>query len=322
MKEKISKLFDSHNISKKQIWMGVFFSLTSLLFWLGIFWALSSRITDAVLLVAIFLTGILWITALVVIILFLDKKAVYVSFGILLLTLVSLFGFGKYTILGIILFGIILWIAYIRVERIKNSLAQFKALFLARRFFTIFFTGLAVLLAFIYSSYILSDYSIDDFHVSESVYHILFIPIETSLRIVIPKYKKGMTVGELQEVLVDNFLTRFLPEKDTQIDVPQGINFNQETEFSPMLYGDVINMTLEQFSLNWINTSVAIIVEPYKDILPVFFIVGLFSVIKFLLWPLKWLSLIFIWLAIKLLMLYSIISIKETQILIKIPVIE
>ena len=89
-----------------------------------------------------------------------------------------------------------------------------------------------------------------------------------------------------------------------------------------MLYGDVINMTLEQFYLNWINTSVAIIVEPYKDILPVFFIVGLFSVIKFLLWPLKWLSLIFIWLAIKLLMLYSIISIKETQILIKIPVIE
>ena len=231
MKEKISKLFDSHNIPKKQIWMGVFFSLTSLLFWLGVFWAFSSRITDAVLLVAIFLTGILWITALVVIILFLDKKAVYVSFGILLLTLVSLFGFGKYTILGIILFGIILWIAYIRVERIKNSLAQFKALFLARRFFTIFFTGLAVLLAFIYSSYILSDYSIDDFHVSESVYHILFIPIETSLQIVIPKYKKGMTVGELQEVLVDNFLTRFLPAEDTQIDVPQVINFNQETEF-------------------------------------------------------------------------------------------
>ena len=180
----------STNIPKKQIWVGAFFSLVSILFWFGIFWALSSRITDALILIGLLLLGIFWIAALVITILFLDKKIVYSSFGVLLLTLLVLFSSRDFNIIGIILFSILLVLAYLRAESIKKSLAKFKSLFIARRFFTIFFTGLALLLAFVYNSFILTDYLDGDFNIPPNVYHILFIPIETSLIIAIPEYQR------------------------------------------------------------------------------------------------------------------------------------
>ncbi|MDX1535839.1 MAG: hypothetical protein R3346_03705 [Candidatus Spechtbacterales bacterium] len=295
------------SIPHKQVWFAFLFSATSLVVLGGIFWMFMERGFHPWLLGILLVAGILWSSMVALAFLFVEKSLLYAMFGFLSLILIVLFGFQKTNIIGIILFIIVSWLAYKRGERMRRFLAEFRPIVISMKSMTIFFTGLAILLAFTYHNFIFEDYYKDGLRVSGEVYPVVFEPIEQFLELILPGYEEGMTVKETENVIKSSFIVWFLPE---EIENSEEV-INESPTF---LDEDISSLTLQELSLEWINQTLENTIQPYGEVMPAIFIVGLFFAFRFMLWPFMWVSLGALLLEMKLLSLYNILTVKEVTV--------
>lgn len=298
--------------SDKQIWTGLLFIGVSAAFWFAVFWAFLIRLNNPVLFTLLLVAGLVWSAFFGFVTLFLPKRILFFVYGVVGIVIGVLFGLVDLNIIGIALFVGAMFVAYWRMKRAKKFAGGFRTVFFSRRMLPIFFTGLAILLAFFYMNYVLVDY-VDNPRVSPKVWHIMFQPVEGGLQVIVPGYQEGMTIEEFQKVFVSGFMAQFLPE---------GAEVPQDEEAVQFVDDATGQKTLEQFTLEWLNQTIATIAGPYRDIMPALFVVGLFFAFRFLLWPLMWGVIGILWLAIKALMLYNILEEREVTTVHKVPVLE
>ena len=85
---------------------------------------------------------------------------------------------------------------------------------------------------------------------------------------------------------------------------------------------NLLNFNLEDFTRIWVNISIQNLISPYLELTPLFVVVGLFLVLKFLFWYIKWFAMILLWLVVKVLMWYNVLTIRELPTIVKIQVLE
>lgn len=292
MKRFITKRVNISQIPTKQLWLGGIFIVVSVIVWLFIFQVFSTGTApgDKTPLLLAAILG--WIILFNLTLLFLERKIALFLYGVLLLLLVFLFGIHGSALFGVVGLGLTMLWAQQKVQNEKSILIEFKAFRISKRALPIFFTGLALFLAFSYQSLILDDALEGDLSIPPAVYDSIFKPTERILDIMFSGYERGMSVGDFQQLVLRTFT--FLPPSFVE--------------------DEIASQSLRDFSFDLINTNISAILEPYRGLLPFLFIIGLFFVFKTFSLPFLWLTLIFSWVVIKILLLYNIVTIKETSV--------
>lgn len=311
--ENFLKKFNLHNLSKKQWVFFAGFFVTGIIFWLYLFMIFSLH--SSIILGGII--GIFWFCFAGIGMLFLDNRLLFIAYGILSILVLILFGFRSFNIIGIIIFLVSTLWAHNRAERMRNSLLVFREVYITRKFFPIFLTGLALLIGFIWQSFIVHGKLSEPPQISEEVFHIVFVPIDNLVISMLPGYKPGSTIGELQDGLSAGFLSNILPSGTEDINNFFGSGANPQTDAQRKF----LSMTLENFARIWFNTTIKNTLEPYLGLAPVFIVLGLFLVIKFAFWYLKWIVLALLFIVVKLMKMYNVLVIKEEQRLVNTPVL-
>lgn len=301
------RLHLEHVPPKQRMFGGIFLSF-SLVVWGLVYWILVSHAEAPLAIAFIMVGGLVWTLAYLIVLLFIQQRFAYLLYGCLTLLLLLFFGFHGSSVLGIILFGFLLILAHERSQRTRAFLAEFNAPFIARKGLAVFFTGLALLIAFLYTSFTFSP-TIEDLIISPKAYHVAFYPAETVFKILFPGYRSGMTMDEFQQFVLSNITKRFFPK--------------EKIESRPLALFDkgVGSETLEEYTRTLINKNLQNILAPYQDLLPTFFIIGIFFAVRFLLWPFMWLVIGTLVIAIKLLLLYNILTIKKVEVVKDVPVL-
>ena len=313
MKERVLNMFDFSGNTKKELWFSCILAIWAIIFWVSAFWGFSVKTTDSIHLLLLLLAGLVWIVAVVLADMLLPENLLALNFAILAVLLIILFGLNLYNLLAVFLFIIAIYSAHKWAKRIRENTIKFNAFFLSKKFLGIFFTGLAIFLAFTYNNFVLEDY-LENPKISPKVYHTIFIPVEAFVRLSVPGYQKGMTVEEFQSVFIENVLPSFLPKQFGRID---------KSNIS-ILDREIASQTLEELTLGWINDSMSSFINAgaYKGILPFLFIFALFSVFKLLLWPVGWLAAILSGVIMKVFLSYNIVVFKEVEIIKSVPKLE
>ncbi|MDX1608159.1 MAG: hypothetical protein R3251_03040 [Candidatus Spechtbacterales bacterium] len=303
-------------IPKKQALLGFVFIVSNMVFWPLLTLILALRITNPLYIIALIFMGFLVTVTFGLLQLFVSKYLRFILYALLTILLLGLYRFEDLNFIGVFLFSALILVAHWRAERVKRFIAEFKPFYMLRRFMPIFFTGMAIVLAFVYNSFIL-QYYVDNPQIPKQAYSTVFRPAEAFLQIPLPGYRPGMTMEEFQEVVVSSVFTKFLPQNEAgrQIDF-------ENIDFPDFLGESVADVTVEEFTLAWINQTMNTILAPYLDLLPALFVVGLFLVFRFILLPFLWAAKGLTLLAIELLLLYNIIVEKEIQTTKKIRVLE
>lgn len=304
MKRFIEKRANISQIPVKQLWLGGIFAAVSVMVWLFIFRIFSAGTApgDRTLLLLAVILG--WIILFNLTLLFLERKIALVLYGVLLLALIFLFGMHTSVLLGVAGLGLTMIWAQQKAQNERNILIEFRAFRISKRALPIFFTGLAFFLALSYQNLILNNALEGDLVISEGVYSSIFEPTEIALSFMFSDYERGMSIGDFQQLIRQSFSPPELFKES-----------GQNALFSPSFVGEEIaSQSLRDFSLSWINTNIRTILDPYRDLLPFFFIVGLFFVFKTFSLPFLWLTLIFSWVVIKILLLYNIVTVKQTSV--------
>lgn len=313
MEDNFIKNFRELDIPKKQAWLGMIFIGINIAFWSLLTYALALHITTPFIVSLLFILGLALAVTYGLLVLFVHRYISYFLYIFLSILLLVLYGFYDLNFIGVFLFTLILFLAFLRAQRFRDFIADFRPYHISRRFMPLFFTALAVLLAFVYNSFIL-QYYVEDLHIPKSVYSVAFKPVDYSLEFLFTDYERGMTITEFQNILVSGFVTRFIPG------LPEG---QLEAGAFPEFFGEnVAEFSVEEFSLVWVNQSIASIFTPYRDILPALFIFGLFLVLRFVFLPFVWVSTGLLLLAIKILSLYNIITLDEETTVKEVPVLE
>ena len=133
-----------HNISKKQWWFGTLLLVSGFLFWLYLYIVFTSKGS----LIALAVFGILWLFFAGFSALFLEKRLLFILYVFLSFLIIILFGFRGFNVVGILIFLPVIFWAHDKAKRVKDSLSLPRILFVLRKFFPIFLTGLTIMLAF------------------------------------------------------------------------------------------------------------------------------------------------------------------------------
>ena len=306
--------FNLRNLPKKHWTFFAGFLVSGIVFWLYLFNIFTSR----VLVFWGVASGIIWLCFAGICMLFLNKRLLFVAyiiFGILVLTL---FGFRGFNITGIIIFWLATLWAHNRAERMKNSLSSFREVYITRKFFPIFLTGLAFLLAFVWQSFILNNGKLDEPpQISQKSFHWVFVPVDSLVVNIVPGYSSGMTIGGFQDALNNEFLSKLFLMDTKSIETFFGSSAEPKTDAQQKF----LALTMEDFARTWLNTNIKNTLSPYLGLAPAFIILGLFLVFKFVFWYLKWIVLAIIFVAIKLMKMYNILVIKKVQSTKDVPVL-
>lgn len=291
-------------IPKKQLWLAGIFVAGSVAMWLFLLRSLTAGFIGSETLVYLLAAGLGWIVLFNLTLLFLSKTPALLSYAVLFLVLFFFFGLQGFTIVGILVFTLAMLWAYQKANNERKLLVEFKTFRILKRALPIFFTGLALFLAFAYNSLVLQDVFEDDLIIPPQLYDTLFGPTEVILSILFPDYEKGMSIGEFQEIIVESFLP---PEILDQIggDVRFAADFLDE---------EISAQSLRDFSYNWLNENTSSILEPFRGILPFLFIIGLFFVFKTFSLPLLWFSFGVSWLVVKVLLLYNVVAVRTISV--------
>jgi len=300
-----------NDLNKKQWLFGGFLLISGILFWLVLY----SLFLGALFFSIAISLGVVWLVAAGFGMLFLEGRLLLIIYSVLSVLILILFGFRSFNFWGVLLFFVAIIFAHYRARRMRDSLSHFREIYITRRFYPIFLTGLAILLAFSWQSFILGDLE-EAPQISENVYSVIFSPSEVIVSSLVPGYTSGMTIGEAQQVLQKGLFSSIFPSDGVEDFF--GNNGNRTSG----LQDNLMSLTLEDFTRIWINTNIKSTFDPYLGLAPFFIILGLFFVLKLLFWYLKWFILIFLWLAIKLMKMYNVFTIKEVQTTTRVPVLD
>jgi len=291
---------------RKQIWFASFFVLVSAGFFFFLFSVLQGGGASAQTFFLLALTLITWVVVFALSTMLLDKKGAYYAYAPMLLIALLLLGTKGFGVIGVFLFGAGVAIAYHKAQREKKLLIEFKPFRIARRSLPIFFTGLSLLLAVSYHSFILQD-TLEELHVSPELFELMYAPTDLMLGLIIPDYNTDASISEVQASIIQNILPKLFPPG---LDPTAPERFFQPQLLDP----EISSQTLKEFTFQWLNTNLATIVEPFRALLPAFFIVGIFFTFKFLFIFVLWATVVLAWLVIKILLFYNIIVLTERDV--------
>jgi len=294
---------DVTGLTSRERWFSGIFAVTSFGMWLFLLFALMgvSISTYFVILLGVF--GLLWVVFLDLTLIFFRPRTAYIVYTLLALFMFAAFGFRDLNFLGIFGFSGGLWLAYRRAQSEKRLLLEFRAGRIARRSLPVFFAGLSLFLAFTYNNFILDDFG-DEPRISHTVFDVIYAPAGWLLQLAIPGFDSDTTIQELQGTFLENVLPNILPESIADT----GNNRLFSAQFTDP---EISAQTPKEFIFGWLNDNVANIIAPYRGLLPIFFVVGLFFAFQFLFFIFMRPIIIIALLVIKLLLLYNIVSVQK-----------
>ena len=212
-----------------------------------------------------------------------------VAMGISSLILVPL---TPWMVLGSVIFTLSLLWAYRSIQVEKELLKKVKMVRIARRSIPKIVTGFVVLLAIFYGFTAADILRKDDVEIVPlNIVEIAISPLEGLIQPFFPGYSGAMNMGELQ-----SFLNRILPTKQLIVLV----NDTASLEKAP-----------SSFIHQKINELLRSIIEPYRKVAPIFFIIGIFLVFKTLSLPFVWLAIGLVWLLNRALLKMGITEIQK-----------
>lgn len=296
--------YDFTHLTVYERWFAGIFILSSLGVWLFLLSVMLLATTSALTLILLAVSGLLWLVCLALTLIFLKPSTAILVYAPLILLIFIAFGLRDLNFIGVLGFVVCLWWAYKRAQNEKRLLVNFQPLRVARSSLPIFFAGLSLLLAFAYNSIIISD-SLKEPRVSKTFFSLVYTPADLLLRISIPGFNSQTTISELQGTFIENILPNILPKSILNSGANNRLFSTQFTN------PEIGAQTPKEFTFNWLNQNIDSIISPYRGLLPIFFVVGLFFTFKFIFFIFMWVVFALVILVAKLLLLYNIVSVRK-----------
>lgn len=225
------------------------------------------------------------------------------------LPFVAIFAFQWWALAGSFAFLFFTMWGYYMAMREQAALVSFYFFRIMRRGLSHFFSGLAILLAFLYN-FSPVGFGAQLPNISQGAVEGAFIPINMILEGVVPGYRKGMTIGEFQGVAVQSLVGTLLPkEARTRIN-PEELLQSQ----IPEAYKKVLNQSLPEFVHSYLNTVMRSALEPYQSLMPIFYVIGLFFAFRLFAIPVMWETLAISWVLMRALMAIGIIKLEKEMV--------
>ncbi|MCH7677423.1 hypothetical protein IH879_21085, partial [candidate division KSB1 bacterium] len=169
----------------------------------------------------------------------------------------------------------------------------------------IFFTGLAFTLALFYNTSPAGRIS-DVPQIPSSIVQAMLIPAEYALRTAIPDFRQDMKISEVEELSV-----RELPRI---INAPQQLTSRMiKDSFDKLPVGEQ-EKTVAQFLTTFINEQLAATILPYKQLLPLIYLFGLFLVFRALAMPFMWIAIGLGWVIVKILLRLNKLKLRNVSV--------
>lgn len=218
----------------------------------------------------------------------------YIVYIITSIVLLALFGWQQWPIVGVASFLIFTVSARQSVTNERELLASFRLSRFVKKGLSSFFTGVAILLAFVYY---FSPYGAANLRpeIPRAVVDLSFIPIDVIAATTIYGYEPGATVGQFQSLMIQNLLP-ILTHSTGPVQITEDVKKN----FSVIKDEKTLGMPLPQFIYEQSNAYLAKFVEPYKSYLPIFFVLTSFLTFKLLSIPFVWFTQLAAWGLMKL----------------------
>lgn len=195
---------------------------------------------------------------------------------------------------------------YYMARREQNDLVSFYFFRIMRRGLSHFFSGLAILLAFLYN-FSPVGFGAQLPNVPQNAVEGAFIPIDLLLEGIMPGYRRGMTIGEFQSVAVQSLMGTLLPDVTRAQINPEELLQTQ----MPEAYKKVLDQSIPTFVHSYLNTVMRTALEPYQPLLPLFYVLGLFFVFRIFAIPIMWETLALGWMLMRALMAVGIIKLEK-----------
>lgn len=256
-------------------------------------------LASAVMVVA----SIFWMCTVSLSLLFQQERLALYTYSALILLAFLLFFSGTLVIIASVLLGLGLWEANRRAQDEKRLLVEFKPFRILRRALPTFLLTLAIFSAVAYVNVALSDDFNGEVRVPRPIFNVLYAPVEAALETISPSFDENFTVSQTQAALARDLFSEAALER-------LGLN----NLFDNIEEGSEQGVPLKESIYSSLNGSIANAAAPYRELLPFVAMVGFFFAFRLLFFLLMWLSLGISVLAVKLLMLYNIVSIEETSV--------
>lgn len=261
--------------------------------------ALSPSISAPLLLVGL----VLWMSAASLMFLFQERRLAWYCFAAISIAALILFFRSGWSVFGVAVLALGLFDAQRRAQDEKKLIVEFRPYRVMRRALPTLLLALAIFSSIGYVSVALADDFEGEVHVPRAIFNAMFAPVEGGLQTLIPSYHEGLSVSGTQTAIARDI---FRPEALERF----GVN----NLFETIEKQDGQNVPLKEAVYQSLNNSIASAAAPYRDALPFVAIVGFFFVFRLLLFFLMWISLGISMLAVKVLMLYNIVSVEEQPI--------
>ena len=227
--------------------------------------------------------------------------AIATYFAIALLAFLF-FGWRGIEVFAVIVFFATVSFGYTRVKREQKNLIPFWYSRLIRKGMPIFFTGLAFALALFYNASPAGRIS-EVPQIPNSVIRAVLIPVEYSLRASIPDFKRDMKMSEVEELGV-----RELPRV---INAPPQLTSRLVKDYFSKLPAPEREKSITEFLTTLINAQLQAAILPYKQLLPVIYLFGLFLVFRALATPFMWAAIGLGWVVMKILLRFNRITLRK-----------
>lgn len=285
------QIFDVEHVreeaSPKQIALASIFLFATFALAILLFLVLGGHIGGAATVVGLLVIAFVWTILLGLVLSFLEPFLALIVFSVAMAVLLILF--GLHSILAVVAVLAVFWgmlHAYRNAATERALLVSFRPFRILRRGFPPFFLGLSLFLAIIYQGFILEGaFSDEGSGISMQTYERIFRPVESVLQTALPGYEIGMSIGSVQDLVNVDFVG-----------------------------SEVAERSFKDVSFEYVNANIQALLAPYRDLLPIFFVVGLFFVFQFLSLPFRWLAIGATLLVIKVLVLYNIATVQETRV--------
>jgi len=252
----------------------------------------------------------------------------------------------KTLIFAYIIFFAAICFGYARVKLEQRILIPFLYSRLIRRGMPVFFTGLAFTLALLYnSSPIGSGLGVPQF--SREFVRVMFVPVEYIIKPLVPDFSPSMKIKDIGTLVAAEVLPSSgestkglrsgvgiaprstgdgdelpnifgIPLPNISPEISSKIFSRIGPAISANLFSDLPEedqeKTLIQYIHETVNEQLNAILLPYKQILSVIYLFGLFLVFKAIAMPLMWVSMGAGWIISRILMQYGVFKIKKIEV--------
>jgi hypothetical protein len=283
--------------------LAIFFICVSAVTLLVAHGAILGSITPAISALLLMVALVAWISTASLTVLFQERHLAWYSFGIIGAIALVLFLRSPWSLVGVVLLLLGLFDAQRRAQDEKKLIVEFRPYRIMRRALPILLVALSLFSAIAYVTLALADDFNGETRIPRAMFDVLFTPVEEGLKVFIPSYHEELSVTGTQTAIARDI---FRPDALERF----GVNAIFET----IEKQEGQNVPLKEAVYDSLNNSIASAVSPYRAVLPFVAIIGFFFVFRLLFFLLMWPALGISMIAVKVLVLYNIVSVQERTI--------